>query len=333
MNKERKKIIDIANQILKCNDEELSSFTLSAKELTKTNFDDTRTLFNPIYVSNVCDGDCLYCGYRKSNTNAIRRTLTSEQTLQEAWFLKNRGINNILFLAGEYKHDKYVEMLIKNISIVQEKIHPNWIGVEVASLKKEAYVELMKVGVKSVTLFQETYDIKRYNELHKTGIKSDFFYRLNTLHRAANAGIMEVGLGVLYGVGDWYYDTLAMIQHGLSLKEEFPKLKLRFSFPRLMKSECQDEKAITELIDEYLLYKIIITIRNCFPDSSLVVTGRELARFVSKIIDVVNVFGKAGSTSVGGYTINPNGLEQFELSNDAEFSQFYQIFSTNYNIL
>ena len=333
MSKQSHKIFALAKQILKCKDNELSSFAQLAKELTEINFNNRRSLFNPIYISNVCDGDCLYCGYRKANSNAIRSTLTPEQTLQEALFLNNRGINNILFLAGEYKHDKYVEMLIQNISIVQEKVRPNWIGIEVASLKKEAYEKLIKLGVKCVTLFQETYDIKRYNDLHSSGIKSDFFYRLNTLHRAANVGIPEVGLGVLYGVGDWYYDTLAMIQHGLSLKEEFPKLKLRFSFPRLMKSECQDEKAISELIDERILYKIIVTLRNYFPDSSLVLTGRESVSFVDKIVDIVNVFGKAGSTSVGGYTLNPNGLEQFELMNDNGFSEFYQMFSSKYDIL
>ena len=264
--------------------------------------------------------------------NAIRSTLTPEQTIQEAMFLKKRGIKSILFLAGEYKHDKYVEMLERNISVVHEKVQPNWIGIEVSSLKKEAYVKLMKVGVKSVTLFQETYDIKRYNELHSSGVKSDFFYRLNTLHRAADAGIQEVGLGVLYGVGNWYLDTIAMMQHGLSLKEEFPELKLRFSFPRLMKSECQDEQAITELIDENLLFRIIVTLRNCFPDSSLVITGRESTDFMVSIMDIINVIGKEGSTSVGGYTINSNGVEQFELVSNESFKSFVKHLKTNYVI-
>lgn len=332
MMKQNQKTIALAKKILNCNEKELYSFVQLAKDLTDINFNNKRTLFNPIYVSNYCDCDCLYCGYRKSNRNTVRSTLTPEQTLHEALFLKNRGVNNILFLAGEYNHDKYVEMLVRNISIVQKKVQPNWIGVEVASLKSEAYVKLMKVGVNSITLFQETYDIKRYNELHNTGIKSDFFYRLHTLHRASNAGIQEVGLGVLYGIGDWYYDTLAMIQHGLNLKQEFPELKLRFSFPRLMKSECQDEKAISKLIGESELYKIIITLRNCFPDSSLVITGRESTNFIKKIVDIVNVFGKAGTTSVGGYTLNQKGLEQFELATDNEFPNFYNMLTTKYNV-
>lgn len=319
-----KRTIALAERILNSSTKEFSKFFETANEITNKIFGNNRILFNPIYISNICDGDCLYCAYRKSNKNSIRSTLLPDETLQEAQFLQKRGVNNILFLAGEFNHDKYLDLLLKNISIVIDSVKPNWVGIEVASLKSEAYKKLKKIGVKSVTIFQETYNITRYNQLHQTGIKSDYFYRLNTLHRAANSGIKEVGLGVLYGVGDWYTDTLAMIQHGLSLQSEFPDLKLRFSVPRLMESECQDVNAISELIDEKTLLKIIVTLRNCFPKESIVITGRESSDFIiNKASRLINIIGKDGNTSVGGYcNIEDNALNQFELFSDLSFEKF-----------
>jgi len=311
-------VVILAKEILNSSDNVFAIYVEKAKQLTLENFGNKRILFNPIYVSNVCDGDCLYCGYRKTNKPHKRITLTPQQTLQEANYLRARGIFNILFLAGDFCHDKYLGMLLNNISIVKENIKPKWIGVEIASLDSNAYTELLKHGVNSVILFQETYDKNRYKFLHPSGSKADYFYRLNTLHRAAMANIPEVGFGVLYGVGNWYSDTISMLEHALSLKDEFPNLNLRFSFPRLMKSEAQDENAITELIDEETLFKIIIAVRNCFPASSLVLTGRESFEFMYRVIDVVNVFGKEGTTVVGGYTFTKMGNEQFELHKELD---------------
>ncbi len=321
-----------AGHLLECDIKTFDFYACRARELTNIHYGNKRMFFNPIYLSNVCNCDCCYCGYRRSNNDAVRKTLTPDESLQEALYLKDRGINNILFLAGEYGHDEYVKMLEDNIAIINNVVKPKWTGVEVAALKKKAYVKLREKGVKSVILFQETYDLKKYQKLHVYGVKSDYYYRLYSQYRAASAGIEEVGLGVLYGINNWFCDTMAMIKHGLSIKEKYPKIKLRFSFPRLMKSKGFYDYKSSYRVDDATLYRIIITIRNCFPDSSLVITGRESAKYIMKVIDVVNVVGKGGKTSVGGYNLKKHELEQFNLIEGEDLKIFFDKVSEKYEI-
>lgn len=313
---------------LEAPEDEFSNLFQKASAITTEYFGKKRSLFNPIYVSDICLSDCPYCGYRISNKEFQRKTLKQNETIQEATFLKERGIKNILVLAGDYKHSKYVEMLVTNIETIKQKIQPDWLGVEVATLDIDEYVKLKDAGAESVTVFQETYNRNRYNQLHKSPqYKGDFDFRYNAQERAIKAGINEVGFGVLYGVGFWIDDTIAMAEHALDLKSKYPFVKLRFSFPRLRLSLGQSDSCKTEEINEYQLLRAIVGIRLSFPDASLVLTGRETADFLTNNASIVDVLGFDGATGVGGYSIIKNGLNQFELDSEDNFNSFYQKFS------
>jgi 2-iminoacetate synthase len=262
-----------------------------AVEITRKHFGNQRTLFNPVYVSDVCLADCPYCGYRGMNVGFKRKTLNPEETLKEALFLKQRGINCILILAGDYKHSKYVEMLHDNIKAVKEEVNPDWIGIEVATLETDEYAKLKEAGANSVTVFQETYNRKRYSYLHQVKYKGDFDFRFNAQRRAILAGFEEVGLGVLYGIGFWKDDTIAMAEHAQQLRKEFPHVKFRFSFPRLQLSMGQDKSCRTERVTISDLRKAIIGIRLTFPRDSLVLTGRETVEFLCKSASIVDTLG------------------------------------------
>ncbi len=312
--------------LIKCfnsDDNEFKAFYDKAIDITFRNFGLKRELFNPIYVSDICLADCPYCGYRVSNKGVQRKTLKPSEILQEANFLIKRGVKNILLLAGDYKHDKYLEMLKENIKAIKELNNTNWLGVEVATLEIEEYKILMVAGAESVTVFQETYNRKRYSELHKNmQYKGDFDFRYDAQERAILAGIKEVGFGVLYGVGFWKDDTIQMAEHAFKIQERYPFVKLRFSFPRLQLSKGQDESCKTEEISEMELLKAIVGIRLLFPKASLVLTGRESVEYLIRSASVVNVLGYNGATSVGGYTQIGYGFNQFELNKKSAYDNF-----------
>ncbi|GHT39944.1 thiamine biosynthesis protein ThiH [Bacteroidia bacterium] len=310
-------------------DEKFETYYDKAVKLTQINFGNKRKLFNPVYVSDVCLADCPYCGYRGTNVQFKRRTLNPEETVKEALFVKQRGVNCILVLAGDYKHSHYVEMLCENIKAIKEEVNPGWLGVEVATLEVDEYAKLKEAGVNSVTVFQETYNRRRYSHLHQVKYKGDFDFRFNAQRRAILAGFEEVGLGVLYGIGFWKDDTIEMVEHALQLREEFPYVKFRFSFPRLQLSTGQDTNCRTENVTTSYLLKAIVGVRLTFPQDSLVLTGRETVKFLSKSASVVNILGYAGQTAVGGYTLDSNGFSQFELDGTDNFDMFKQSLMKN----
>lgn len=325
--------IEVALSILNSGEKEFLLFRSKAEENTADIFDVKRALFNPIYVSNICLADCPYCGYRISNKRLPRKTLKPNETIKEAEFLKERNVDNILVLAGDYRHDKYVEMLTQNISAIKESVNPKWLGIEVATLDQQEYELLKMSGVESVTVFQETYNRLRYNKLHtNVEYKGDFDYRYNSLERAVKAGFEEIGLGVLYGVGFWKEDTISMIEHASLLKEKYPNVQLRFSFPRLQISTGQDESCETEKVTDEELAKAIVAVRTIFPSANLVLTGREDSDFLIELLSIVNIVGYDGSTKVGGYKTYKDGLKQFELQRKVSFSKFLaQMENSNYD--
>jgi 2-iminoacetate synthase len=317
--------LELIDKVLSASGDEISIYAEDAAALTRQHFGNRRTLFNPLYVSNVCVNDCSYCGYRRSNRNAQRRTLTPAEAAAEARALYKRGVRHILILAGEYAIKPYFEMLLRNVRAIRETSAARWLGVEVASLDQDHYAQLAADGVNCIAMFQETYDRRAYRSLHSCGDpKADFDNRYDSLFRAVRAGIREVGLGVLYGVGDWYSDTLAMAEHAQLLLRENTSLKLRFAFPRLMESDFQSRGARSQTVTEDILFRIMVAVRLAFPHSSLVLTGRESSRYLRDCLAVVNVVGKGGSTVVGGYEAHQdgNGLEQFSLNTDQSLEEF-----------
>ena len=311
-------------EIVDSSDYQFQEYCNKAVEITQKHFAGRRRLFNPIYVSDVCVNDCLYCGFRQSNKLFKRITLNSAQSLKEATFLLSRGVKNILILTGEYYSSKYFEMLIEHIMAIK-KVQPSWLGVEVAPLKVEQYRQLSSLGVNSIIVFQETYNPQIYQYLHGTNTpKSDFNFRYETPMRAMKGGIKEIGLGVLYGIGDWFKDTLAMIEHANKLIEYNPEIKIRFSFPRIQFSSNQCVDIVRQEVKENMLTKIIVAIRLLFPTSRLALTARESQNYRLTNMNIVTDVGEGGSTVVGGYTIYPESEyhSQFKLSGRNSLNSF-----------
>ncbi len=297
-----------------------------AKKITWNRFKNKRSFFNPLYISNVCFADCPYCGFRVSNNYITRRTLNLAEVQQETDALTKRKVSNIKVLAGDYKHSKYVKMVSRNIQAIRENTKVKWVGIEVASLDESEYEILLESGVQSVTVFQETYDESIYYQLHKSGAhKGDFEYRLNSQERAIRAGINQVGFGVLLGIGDWRNDVLAMWDHANRISNLFPNSKLEFSFPRLKPSIGQSKSCQREFVTDFELLNIILMTRLQFPSSNLVITGRESLELIQKLLPIVNIIGYAGTTEVGGYSLEKKGSSQFDLKFESSLEEFRAI--------
>lgn len=309
---------EIFNEVLKSNDVVFQKYLEESKKLTYHNFSNLRRLFNPIYISNICENDCSYCGFRKSNKKIKRLTLTQEQSRREVEFIFSRGVKHLLVLAGDYFKQKYFEMLLNQISNIKKE-HPAWIGLEVASLETRDYRKLSSNGVNSIVVFQETYDKKAYQRVHgQESRKSDFVYRYQAPFRALDAGINEIGMGVLYGLSDYYSDTLSMINHANEILREFPNAVIRFSFPRIQKASSQLHNILQYKVTEEDLKRVIVAIRLIFPKSRIALTARESLDFRVDLIEIITDVGEAGKTSVGGYSIFNENYEnngQFYLKN------------------
>jgi 2-iminoacetate synthase len=310
--------------------EDLASHFAVAAQITREVFGNRRVLLNPVYFSNKCINDCCYCQFRRSNRMIDRKSLTHEQAVGEINFLMNRGIARIIFLSGELPLIEYHDALIGHLEAIRKSANPGWIAVE-AALPEDNYRELKQLGVDAVSLFQETYDRKRYEILHAGSAKADFGFRFGTQYRAARAGIEEVGFGILLGIGNWMEDCVSMASHALSIQDAFPQVRLMFSFPRLIPFDGIRDGTSVESIGEDQVLRALTAFRVAFPKASLVISGRESSRFLLVLAGIANVIGKGGSTSVGGYLTyaSERSQEQFLLNRDLNFSEFKALLREN----
>jgi 2-iminoacetate synthase len=314
--------LELIRSILTASDYSIKKFLEIAKAITDDVFGTKRDLINPLYISNYCINNCPYCEYRKQN-NIPRRKLNEKEIINEFDFLTNRGTTRILVLGGELELKSYCSVLCHYLSIIYQNRKPQWIGVEAALLESD-YIKLKKMGINCVSVFQETYNKQIYSQLHKYTPKADFTFRYNSQIRALNAGIGEVGLGILLGLNNWIEDSLSMAKHAIEIKKSFPNCKIIFSFPRLIVFKGMSQNIIKETINEEHLLRMILAFRIAFPSESLVLTGRESAEFLFKAASIVNILGKGGSTSVGGYCSSISGFDnqQFHLNQDMSFNDF-----------
>ncbi len=319
--------LELARSILMSSAADFGFYFNEAEQLTHSKFGLKRCLLNPLYYSNYCISDCIYCSFRTTNKVIERKNLNKIEFLKELEFLNQREISHILLVSGELSPRDYFKNLQKYLNYIPSNLKPKWLGVE-AALKENEFVELNAMGIDCVNIFQETYNNDTYKELHKLGNKVDFQFRYMTQFRAAKAGISEVGFGVLYGIDNWINDTIKMIEHAEKVKDTYPTVKLMFSFPKIILSPFIDNGVVKEKITEEILMRAITTVRIIFPDADIVLTGREDYNFLLKAVAIANIIGKGGSTEVGGYCVTKSlneSNEQFPLKKEISFVEFKEL--------
>ena len=269
-----------------------------SQALTRRRFGKVIRLFAPLYLSNECVNNCKYCGFSRDNP-ILRVTLTVEEVLREAHALKKQGFRNILLVSGE--HPKFVSN--GYVADCVRALHAEFpsVSLEIAPMETEEYRPLVAAGADGLVVYQETYDRQLYAEMHTSGPKRDFSWRLETPERAHAAGFRRLGIGALYGVGDWRREAICLGAHAAYLLRHCWKAHLTVSLPRLR--PCAGEFQPPSPIPDRAMVQVLCALRLFLPDAGLVLSTREPAQLRDGLIPLGITMISAGShTEPGGYT-------------------------------
>jgi 2-iminoacetate synthase len=276
----------------------LEAMCQRSQALTLKRFGRVIRLFAPLYLSNECINDCKYCGFARDNP-ILRVTLSVDEVGQEARQLLAQGFRSILLVAGE--HPKFVSTsYLADCVAGLHAVVPS-VSLEVGTLDTDEYRRMVQAGAEGLVIYQETYDREKYGQLHTSGPKRDFDWRLATPERAYAAGFRRIGIGALLGLAEWRLDALAVAAHADYLLRHCWRAFLTISVPRLR--PCAGEFQPTDLLSDRELVQLICAFRILFPDVGLVLSTREPARLRDGLIPIGITLMSAGShTEPGGYT-------------------------------
>jgi len=288
----------------------LEQMAQMSHKVTQKRFGKTVQLYAPLYLSNECQNICNYCGFSLDNKIA-RKTLNPIEIMQEAQHLKSLGFEHVLLVTGEAQQTVGVDYLAGAIRML--KPHFANISIEVQPMDQDDYQKLIAEGLYAVLVYQETYHRENYRQYHLKGRKSNFDYRLDTPDRLGKAGIHKIGLGVLIGLEDWRADNFFTALHLNYLEKTYWQTKYSISFPRLRPAQGLIEPKVA--ITDKELVQLICAWRLFDEEIELSISTRENETFRNNIIRLGATTISAGSaTNPGGYTINKEELEQFEIN-------------------
>ena len=299
----------------------LEQMATRSKMITQKRFGNTMQMYAPLYLSNECQNICTYCGF--SLTNKIpRKTLSDAEILKEAQFLKNKGFQHILLVTGEANKTVGVDYIANAIRLL--KPHFANISMEIQPLDQDEYEQLIKAGLYATLVYQETYHEATYKTHHPKGKKSNFDYRLETPDRLGKAGIHKIGLGALFGLEDWRADSFFTALHLKYLQKTYWKTKYSISFPRLRPFSGGLEPKV-EMTDSDLL-QLICAYRILDEDVELSISTREQEKFRDQIVHLgITSMSAESKTNPGGYVVEPQSLEQFEISDERSTETIAQL--------
>src|SRR6266571_2092944 len=296
--KRRLGLADFAQLLSPAAGELLAQLCHRSQALTRQRFGKVIRLFAPLYLSNECVNQCKYCGFSRDNP-ILRVTLLEEEVLREARALQAQGFRNLLLVAGE--HPKFVSRgyLAECVRALHQEV-PS-IALEVGPMETEEYQPIVEAGADGLVVYQETYNREVYAQMHTAGPKRDFDWRLETPERAYAAGFRRLGIGALYGLGDWRLEAISIAAHAQYLLRHCWKAQLTISLPRLR--PCAGEfEPLTHLSDRELV-QLVCAFRLLFPDVGLVLSTREPAKLRDGLFPLGITLISAGShTEPGGYT-------------------------------
>ena len=278
-----------------------------ARELKQRIYGNRIVLFAPLYIGNECINNCQYCGFRCSNQEVSRKTLSFPELDKEVEALVDRGHKRLIMVYGEHpKYDaQFIHDTVKEVyGIKKVNGEIRRVNINAAPLDVEGFKTVKSAGIGTYQIFQETYHQETYATMHPSGPKSDYLWRLHGLGRAQEAGIDDVGIGALMGLTDWRFETMALLYHTIHLEEKFNVGPHTISFPRI-------EPAIgTELCDrpphevsDYDFKRLIAILRLAVPYTGLILTCRESVELRNEIIEFgVSQIDAGSDIGVGAYS-------------------------------
>lgn len=279
-------------------DGELETLAQRSQTLTRQNFGRTMRLFAPLYLSNECINNCRYCGFSRDN-QILRVTLELEQVIAEARHLAAEGFRQLLLVAGE--HPKFVSG--SYLSDCVRALAPDFssIAIEVGPMETAEYLPVVQAGAEALVVYQETYNRGAYAEMHTSGPKRDFDWRLACPERGYDAGFRRIGIGALFGLAPWQEEATALAAHVEYLLKRCWQAQISVSLPRLRPAAGGFAPAFT--MSDRELAQLICALRITFPQLGVVLSTRERASLREALVPLGITMMSAGShTEPGGYT-------------------------------
>jgi 2-iminoacetate synthase len=293
----------------------------TAKAIKEVIYGSRLVFFAPLYISNRCSNECTYCAFRATNTALTRRTLTQEEIAEETRILIRQGHKRVLVVAGEALPPRGFQYIIDSLKTIYDtRVGPGEIrrvNVNLAPQNVERFKMLKEAGIGTFQLFQETYHRPTYAAVHLKGKKRDYDWRATAFDRAMEAGIDDVGMGVLFGLYDWRFEILAMMQHIRHLEETFGVGPHTISFPRIEPAVGSDIAAHPPYaVSDADFIKMIAIMRLAVPYTGMIMSTREGADVRRQTFEVgISQISAGSRTDPGGYKDglgDPNG-SQFQL--------------------
>ena len=316
--------------LLDCELEDLNARIYKLAEDIKQEFYGNRiVMFAPLYLSNYCINGCKYCPYHLKNKKIARKKLTQEEIRKEVIALQDMGHKRLALEAGEDPVHNPIEYILESIRAIYDIKHKNGairrVNVNIAATTVENYRKLKEAGIGTYILFQETYNKESYEELHPTGPKSDYAYHTEAMDRAREAGIDDMGIGVLFGLNNYRYDFTGIIMHAEHMEQYGGVGPHTISVPRVRRADDIDPDVFDNGISDDMFAKIVACLRIAVPYTGMIVSTRESKESRERVLHLgVSQISGGSKTSVGGY-VEEEGPEensaQFDISDNRSLDE------------
>jgi 2-iminoacetate synthase len=308
-----------------------------ARELKEKIYGNRIVLFAPLYVGNKCTNNCQYCGFRVSNREAIRKTLSDEELIREVEALEDNGQKRLILVYGE--HPDYDADYIAHTAKVVYSVKKGHgeirrVNINAAPLDIEGFRKVGEAGIGTYQIFQETYHPEAYKWYHLGGKKKDYEWRLTSLDRAQEAGIDDVGIGALFGLYDWRFEVLGLVRHTNHLEACYDVGPHTISFPRIKDALSLNISDQYQTNDEDFK-KLVPILRLAVPYTGMILTAREAPDVRREVMQFgVSQIDGGTKLELGSYSESKNedqnlNREQFKINDARSLSEVIDELLTN----
>jgi len=328
LSKQRLNLEEVAILINATDPELVQEIKDGAKTLKKNVYGNRIVLFAPLYVGSKCANNCTYCGFRASNKNAVRKTLTDQELVNEIEALEEKGQKRLILVYGEHAHytPEYIAETVKiAYSVKKGNGEIRRVNINAAPMDIEGFKVVKESGIGTFQVFQETYHPEEYKTYHLSGKKSDYNYRLTSLDRAQEAGLDDVGIGALFGLYDWRFEVLSLVRHTNHLEACYNVGPHTISFPRIKDASSLNFGNKYFVTDEDFA-KLIAILRLAVPYTGMILTAREPEKLRNEIIQYgVSQIDGGTKIELGSYSQEEKNENlnkgQFKINDDRSLSE------------
>jgi len=290
----------------------------TARDLKKKVYGNRIVIFAPLYIGNKCCNNCAYCGFRASNTDCVRTTLSDTEQVAQIEALEQVGHKRLILVFGEHRDysPEYIAECVQRcykVKVGNGEIRR--VNVNAAPLDAAGFKTVHESGIGTYQIFQETYHRETYAKVHPAGtVKGDYNWRLDGLSRAFEVGCDDLGIGALFGLYDWRYETLAMVAHSVRLRDFYGVGPHTLSFPRVRSASGMDLSAFDKYaVNDYDFQRLIAILRLSVPYAGMVLTAREPAKLRREIMAFgVSQIDAGTKLELGGYADSSLAPEESE---------------------